>query len=175
MHISSIWRMPSIPFLEPMGKGRTVVLGHAAQDTLALWAAKTAYAMLAAGGIDDVIPAEHLRLVRYEGRISDECWAGFCPWTGGVHLGIGDVDLEDLVAPPTRYHAYQALFTFAGIAMKVIGFVQPVPRHTIDGERFSVKQVWPKQPGMLVWPPPGPVATEANLPALVQFVPLKRV
>jgi hypothetical protein len=165
----------TIPFLEPMGKDISVALRSEEQDTLALWGAKTAYALLAAGGIEDVIPAEHLRLVRYEGRVSDDCWVGYCPWDGDFHKAIGDVDLEDLVAPTPRYQAYQAILTFARVFMKVIGFVQPVPGTVIDGETLSIKQVWPKQPRMLVWPPQGPPATNATLPALAQFVPLRRV
>jgi hypothetical protein len=91
-----------IPLIEPMGKGERVTLGPSDQATLALWATKTAMAVIAgtAPELDDLVPIAHRRIVREEGLPPEQAWVGFFPWGGGIHLFAGDTDATDTGQDP---------------------------------------------------------------------------
>jgi hypothetical protein len=56
-----------IPLLEPMAKGMRLVLDQQSQQLLALWATKTAIALLAAED-PTTVPKAHGKMVREEAR-----------------------------------------------------------------------------------------------------------
>jgi hypothetical protein len=92
-----------------------------------------------------------------------------------MHKAVGDQTLfrdSDSVNPATGYRAYFALFTWAQLALKLFGFIHyPIPGHVMDGDRTSLKQVWPDMKYDIVWPP-FPAAGDRNLKGLIEFLPL---
>ena len=168
----------AIPLLVPMAKGRSVVLEKKSQHLLALWATKTAIALIAATAVElrDFVPIEHRRLVREKGLPPDDCWVGFIPWNGTVHIFAGDHDvLDHNMHPPPHFKSYGAVFTFAQLAFKVVGFLDPLPDgYRIDGEMPSIKQFWPEYASTITWPPWGPPAGNGNMEGIVGFAPIRR-
>lgn len=66
-----------IPLLVPMAKGLTLSLDQTSQALLALWADKTAMALIAADpSQEDVVPLDRHRAVR-EGRVAENTWVAF--------------------------------------------------------------------------------------------------
>lgn len=76
-----------IPLMVPMAKGRFVSLDPDSQALLALWASKTAVAVIAATApqLREVVPIDQRRSVREGGRPGDETWVGHFPWRGSPH------------------------------------------------------------------------------------------
>jgi hypothetical protein len=164
-----------IPILVPMAQGRTLSLGTDNQTTLALWAAKTAMALVATTpGLRDFVPQSQRDSVRYAGVPPAECWAGFVPWRGrAVQVYVSD---NTLTSPPQHPAAgnqsWSVVFVFKKAGFKVLGFIDPLPvGYKIDGGAFPVAQVWPRRPGLLHWPSPDP-AREADFVKLIAFAPL---
>lgn len=166
-----------IPLIEPMGKGRPIVLGADSQRLLALWSAKTAVAIAAAGAPEfrDVVPVEHRASIRYKDLAPDNCWIGWFPFGGTTHLYAGSGTVTDEgVDPPVEYAVYSFVFTFAQLGFKVEGYSARFPRHVLDGDRQTMKQLWPEKTDMLVWPPAGPIGMNENLRAIIEFYPVER-
>jgi hypothetical protein len=159
-----------IPLLVPMAKGNTLALGSESQALLALWANKTAIALLAAEDAS-AVPVAHGCTVRNEGRVADETWVAFFPWRGGPLLststgsvairGAGDRD------------CYAVLLGFRAVALYVIGFDEALPSGVaLAGDPSPLRQFWPPQHEMIEWPP-APAADNTILPGLFGFVPLR--
>ena len=73
-----------IPLLVPMAQGRaTISLDSDSQAILALWAAKTAIALVAATpDLREFVPKAHRESVRRDGVPPVESWVGYVPWRG---------------------------------------------------------------------------------------------
>jgi hypothetical protein len=168
-----------IPLLVPMAKGRPLALSPGSKQLLGFWAMKTGIALIAATApeLRDLVPVDHRRTVRKKGLPPKESWAGFFPWDGPAEVFAGDHWLVDHgVHPPARFQTYGAIFTFAQLAFKIVGFIDPLTAtYRIEGDLPTIKQFWPKTPGLTYWPPVGPSATIANHRALIEFAPTRRV
>jgi len=98
----------AIPLIEPMAKGWEVTLGLSSQRTIALWAAKTTIALLAAAirEVAEVVPAHHRRAIRDLGSPPAEMWVSYFPWDGEPHIWVGtalSTSRKTMRAPrPTR-------------------------------------------------------------------------
>ena len=169
----------AIPLLVPMAKGRALVLGPESQQLLALWAAKTGVALIAATAVElrDFVPVEHRRTIREEELPPKDFWVGYLPWNGTLHVSAGDHAVVDHdVRPASQFQAYGAVFTFSKLAFKIVGFLDPLPdTYRIDGDRPSIKQFWPQQAQSIEWPPWGPPAGNGNMSGVIAFAPIKRV
>lgn len=160
-----------IPLLEPMAKGQTLALGAESQDLLALWANKTAIALLAA---DDpaAVPEGHGPSIRTNARVADDTWVAFFPWHGGPVLSTS---MGTIGAPgPTPCDCYGVLLSFGAVAFYVIGLYARVPDgHVLAGDPLPLRQFSPPQYRMIEWPPAS-AADNRILPALLGFSPLSR-
>lgn len=160
------------PLLVPMARGHSLCLGRDSQATLALWADKTAMALLgAAPELREMVPLEHRRAVR-AGSVAEDTWIGFFPWTGGPVISTGGAIVT---GPNGNYRIYNVVLAFARVAFSVVGFVDQVhPDEVIDsGERPPVRQLWPPKSRLIEWSMP-PVADNRILPALLSSAPLRR-
>jgi predicted RNA-binding Zn-ribbon protein involved in translation (DUF1610 family) len=159
-----------IPLLVPMAKGLHLVLDADSQQLLALWAMKTAMALIAAtDGLEDAVPIEHRRAVRDNGEVPDAVWVGFFPWHGEPMIAGGRLASTD----GTSETAYVAVLTFAGIGFSVMGFQRLTPDEAIDGDVPPFRQFWPPRSQLMEWPSLV-VADRTSLPFLMNFVPLRR-
>ena len=165
----------AIPLIEPMAWGRQAIsLEGDSQSLIALWAAKTGMALLAASGLADLIPKDQRDTVRYSSQPPAESWVGYFNWTGGPNVWVGDSDLAAVSpAPPTRGQAYKAIFSFKRAAFMLIGFIDPVPVGFRIGSRADhpYSQAWPVLPGLMHWPPTGEPANAAAMPDIVRYAP----
>jgi hypothetical protein len=156
-----------IPLLEPMAKGMMLVLAQESQWLLALWATKTAIALLAAED-PATVPKAHGKMVRDEARIADGTWVGFFAWRGDPVLSTSASSWEPATTAPVD--AYGALLAFGAVGFVVFGIEAPpaVPR-ILSGEPRPLRQFWPRRHGMIEWPP-GPPADSTWISGLRQFV-----
>lgn len=165
----------AIPLLEPMAWGqRAISLDGTSQKLLALWAAKTGMALMAASDLTDLLPPSHRDTVRYAAKPPDDCWVGYFNWTGGPNIWVGDSQLGAIgPIPPAGGQTYKAIFTFRRAGFMLAGFIDPMP----DGFRIGSRrehpymQVWPVQPGLVHWSPQDPPADASAMPHLVQYAP----
>lgn len=161
-----------IPFLVPMARGLTLSLDQSSQALLALWADKTAMALIAADlSQEGVVPSDHHRAVR-EGRVADNTWIGFFSWTGRPMLktGSGVITGPDPTSEPRD--SYAAMLTFAGIGFYATAITDPLGKERIDGEPPPVAQFWPPKHHFIHWPPP--IRADSRiLPTLMNWVPLR--
>jgi hypothetical protein len=163
-----------IPLLVPMAKGLTLSLDQTSQALLALWADKTAMALIAADpSQEDVVPLDHHRAVR-EGRVAENTWVAFFSWSDGPALKTGSGVVTGAGEPPEPKGNYAAILTFAGIGFYVTGFTDPLDSDRIDGEPPPAAQFWPPKHPFVHWPPPIQ-ADKRVLPALLDWVPLRPV
>jgi hypothetical protein len=164
-----------IPLIVPMARGRTVSLDQESQALLALWADKTAMALIAATPeLREALPASHRRAVQSEGRVADDTWIAFFPWRGGPVISTGQAVVANNANPMAAHEHYAAILTFAKLGFYVIGFTEPVgPEDVIDGERPPLRQFWPQKSHLIHWPPPT-VTDNKILPGLLSFAPLRR-
>ncbi|HEU4907115.1 MAG TPA: hypothetical protein VFT19_13525 [Solirubrobacterales bacterium] len=162
-----------IPLLVPMAKGFTLSLDQASQALLALWANKTAMALIAADPSQEegVAPLDHRRAVR-QGRIADNTWVSFFAWGDGPMLKTGSGTVTGTEEPSNPPRHYGAMLAFAGIGFYVTGFTNPLESDRIDGEPPPVAQFWPPKHHFIHWPPP--IRADGRiLPALLNSVPLR--
>jgi hypothetical protein len=162
-----------IPLLVPMARRRLVSLDPRTQSLLALWAHKTAIALLAATPEGpDAVPAEHRRAVRDGHSAGPDTWIAFFAWRGGPVLGTGHLQLVDHTPPHAARDGYLAFLTFASVGFAVIGLSAPLREHeTIDAELAPLARFWPPQTQLQQWPPPS--VDNRVLPSLFNFVPLR--
>jgi hypothetical protein len=164
-----------IPILDPMAHGRTLSLGTDNQAILALWAAKTAMALVATTpGLRDFVPQRQRESVRYAGVPPTDCWVGYVPWKGrAAQIYVSD---NTLTSPPQHpavgNQSWSAVLVFKKAGFKVMGFIDPLPvGYKIDSGPFPVAQVWPRRSGLIHWPSPDP-ARETDFATLTAFAPL---
>jgi hypothetical protein len=165
-----------IPLLEPMAKGRVVGLDTESQALLALWAAKTAVALLAtAPELAEIVPDKHRVAIRKDGRVSDETWVGYFPWRGGPVFSTAVGIAVSKVDPTMRYETYSVTLTFRDIGFLVIGILDPIGAgEEINGERWPLLQFWPRATRMIVWPPEGdPFRPGEGMQSLLEFMPVR--
>jgi hypothetical protein len=156
-----------IPLLVPMAKGQTLALGRESQALLALWANKTAIALLAAED-PSAVPNGHGQAIR-EARVAADTWVAFFPWRGGPMLSTST---GSVAGGSAERDCYAVLLSFGALAFYVIGFCEALPAsRTLAGDPPPLRQFWPPRHRMIDWPPTRP-ATNAILPGLLGFVPL---
>jgi hypothetical protein len=140
-----------IPLLGPMAQRMSFVLDQASQQTLALWANKTAIALLAAQD-PAIVPKAHGKMVRNEARVADGTWVGFFPWrsdpvlstTGSSHSSATTGSLD----------TYGALLAFGAVGFLVFGIkAAPAVPRVLTGEPPPLRQFWPPRHRMIEWPP----------------------
>ncbi len=165
-----------IPLLVPMAQGRTLVLDTDSQALLALWATKTAIALLAAKEqLRDLVPSDHRQSVRYAGQTPADCWVGYLPWQGREVITGGEGTLGDGHEPPSGYRTYGEVFMFGTIGFKVTGIIDPLPsQYVLALDEPYICQFWPPVSGMIVWPPEVAPVTESALPELSLRLPVMR-
>jgi hypothetical protein len=145
-----------IPLLVPMARGRTLSLDQNTLTLLALWAHKTAIAMVAAEADSSYpVPEQHLTAVRRTGVPGDHCRVDFFSWRGGPVLGTAHAELVRRGGPAPPVQGYVAFLAFAQLGFRVIGFEGPLPaephRATVLPELL---QLWPHKGRLMTWPPP---------------------
>jgi hypothetical protein len=156
-----------IPLLEPMAKGRRIVLGQESQQLLALWANKTAVALLAAED-SATVPKAHGTTIREEARVADGTWIGFFPWRDDPVLATS-AD-SSLNSPSGALDTYGALLAFGAVGFCVFGIkAAPAVPRVLVGEPPPLRQFWPPRHRMLEWPP-GPPANSAFIAGLRRFI-----
>ena len=132
-----------IPLLVPMAKGFTLSLDQTSQALLALWADKTAMALIAADpSQEDVVPLKHHRAVR-EGRVAEHLGLFFSRGATGPFFKTGSGVVTGAGEPPEPKGNYAAILTFAGIGFYVTGFTDSLDSERIDGEPPPAAQFWP--------------------------------
>jgi hypothetical protein len=162
-----------IPLLEGMARGRTLSLNTESQALLALWAHKTAIALLAASPDHrEAVPVEHRLAVRDNGRAGPDTWVSFFAWWGGPVLATGELEALHRGDPGIPRNGYLALLSFARVGFCVIGFEPVGIEERVDGELAPLRQFWPPRVGLQHWPPPA--VNNGILPTLLRFVPLRR-
>ena len=159
-----------IPLLVPMARGFHLALDLQTQGLLALWATKTAMALLAASdGLQDSVPVAHRRSVRDDAVVPDTVWVGFFVWRGDPTLAVGRfVSVDEM-----QNNAYLALLTFAGVGFSVVGFDRLLAQQAIDGDIPPFRQFWPPRTPLIHWPSTA-AADRELVPALMRFVPLSQ-
>ena len=165
-----------IPLLVPMAQGRTLILGTDSQALLALWAAKTAMALLASKDeLRDLVPPDHRQSVRHASQPPADCWIGYFSWRGREVVTGGEGTIDDDREPPSQYRLYGETFTFGTIGFKVTGVIDPLPSQYVLGlDEPYVRQFWPPVPSMITWPPEVVLATESGLRELSLRLPVLR-
>jgi hypothetical protein len=165
-----------IPLLVPMAKGRTLVLDADSQALLALWAAKTAMALLASKSeLRELVPQDHRDSVRYASKPPAECWVGYFPWHGREVFTGGEGTIDDNREPPSRYRTYGEVFVFGTVGFKVMGIIDPPPDpYVLALDEPYICQFWPPTPGMIIWPPEVAPITEGDLLGLALLLPVMR-
>jgi hypothetical protein len=163
-----------MPVIVPMARGRSISLDRETQALLALWAAKTAIALIATDPkLRDLVPMEHRRAVREESRLPDDIMVGLCAWRGEPAISIGHGGITNPRGEKQKRSAYMAVLAFAGFGFFVTGFSDSIrPGEIIDGERPPVHQFWPPRTPLFNWPP-SISADERILPGLAGWVPLR--
>jgi hypothetical protein len=166
-----------IPLLVPMAKGRSVSLGPDSQALLALWASKTAIALLAAAdpAFVQFVPVDHRRSIREHGRPSDETWVAYFPWRGSPVMSIGNGTAgRHNVNPASRHEMYAAGLAFAKIGFYAMGFIQaPGSKLIIDGAPPPLIQFLPGKHPMIRWPPNAAPLTSVRNLITSGFTPLR--
>jgi len=159
-----------IPLLVPMARGFQLVLGRQSQQLLALWATKTAIALIGAtDGLAGAVPIVHRRAVRENAEVPEGVWVGFFSWRGEPTIATSRfVSVDD-----GRATAYGAVLAFAGIGFSVKGFERPEPAETLDGDVQPFRQFWPLRTALIEWPSPV-VANRVLLPVLMNYPPARR-
>ncbi len=159
-----------------MAKGHTLVLNTDSQALLALWAAKTAIALLASKDeLRDLVPMDHRRSVRYDSAVPADCWVGYLGWGGRVIFTGGEGTLDDDREPPSRYRTYGEIFTFGTIGFKVTGIIDPLPpEYVLALDEPYICQFWPPAPSMITWPPSVALTAESGLLELALRLPVMR-
>ena len=166
-----------IPFLVPMATGRVVSLDGERQALLALWAAKTAVALIAASApeLGEVVPLEHRQTIRVDGMAPADTWIGFFTWRGGPVLAGGIGTAEHPLSPLNRYDAHMGVLTFGQVGFYVVGFAQSLhPGDAFLNDREPMIRFWPPRPGLVHWPPVvRPLSPGADFEGLLNGLPLR--
>jgi hypothetical protein len=161
-----------IPLLVPMGRGLALSLDRDSQRLLALWASKTALALMAARpGEDNRRLQMQGRAIR-EGEVPAASWVGYLAWHGGpiISTGYGEAVARKLDTPASEM--YGVILTFAGVGFCVVGFLDGAPDGaTVGGAPEPLRQCWPIRRPYLDWPPP--TVDNRILPMLLGYVPLR--
>lgn len=157
-----------IPLLVSMARGRPLSLKGDTQRLLALWAQKTAIALVAAGGAStELVPAEHRESVRRRRRPGDACKIDFFAWTGGSTMGTGVAELITR-GRSIRSKGYVAFLTFAELGFRVIGFEPPLgPHQQVTPTPPWLLRFWPTAGRAYTWPPPA--CDDSILPMLFEW------
>lgn len=159
-----------IPLLVPMARGFYFALDAHSQQLLALWAIKTAMALIAAtDGLADAVPIEHHQAIRENDEVPEGAWVGFFSWRGEPTIATG----RFVSADQARTSAYGAVLAFAGVGFSVKGFERPEPAETLDADVPPFRQIWPPRNALIHWPSPV-TADRAMLPVLMNFPPPRR-
>lgn len=165
-----------IPLIVPLARRGVVSLGSDHQHLLAVWAAKTALALLptTAPELREVVPLDHRRSIRMDGRPPPEMWIGFFEWIGDPLIagGIGVAE----ASPEITHDMYLSVLAFAGIGFVVSGFRDPLgPNDRLDGDKPSLVRFWPPRAGLIHWPPLGPALRPGDdVATLLNTAPLRR-
>jgi predicted RNA-binding Zn-ribbon protein involved in translation (DUF1610 family) len=164
-----------IPLIVAMARGRSVSLDRETQALLARWAGKTAIALLATDPkLRQVVPVQHRRLIREEGRLANDIVVGLFTWRGEPVISIRHGGITSRRGENPGRSAYAALLAFAGFGFFVTGSSDPVgPGEVIDAERPPMHQFWPPRTPLFHWPP-RMAADERIVPHLDRWVPLRR-
>jgi hypothetical protein len=164
-----------IPLIVPMATGRSIVaLGPETREMLALWASKTAMALLAAHDLHDLVPQEHRDAIRYQGVPSPWSWVGYFKWAGGPNLYLAQSDLATARPYPAGMgETYTAVLSFRELAFSMVGFVDPIPPgFGISSGHHPIIQFWPRRAAIGYWPPEGEPANAAAIEDIARFTPL---
>jgi hypothetical protein len=167
----------AIPLLVPMATGRTLALNVDSQAILALWATKTAMALIAATspGLRDLVPMDHRRSVRYDGMPPADCWVGYLPWRGREVITGGEGAIGSNVGPAARHRSYAEFFAFGGIGFHVTGLIDPLlSGYVLALDEPYICQFWPPVTGMIIWPPDVPPVTEDRVAEVSLRLPVMR-
>lgn len=159
-----------IPLLVPMARGFHLGLDPESQQLLALWATKTAIALIAAtDGLGDAVPIGHRQVVRENAEVPEGIWVGFFSWQGEPTIATGRFTSAD----EARASAYGAVLAFGGVGFSVKGFDRLEPFETLDGNAPPFRQFSPLNNALIEWPSPV-TADRTLLPVLINLPPRRR-
>jgi hypothetical protein len=164
----------TIPLVVPMANGRVFSLGPESQTLLALWAAKTAIALIAEKQeLRELVPKTHRDSVRCDARPHANCWVGYVPWDSPPSIFAADNTFNlPGVGPASGYESYTVIFGFKRAAFQVVGLEPLPPGYRVGVAGYAVRQFWPQLPDLVNWPLDGPPATERDIPVMSRFGPL---
>lgn len=144
------------PLVTPMCRGEPASFDRSQQRTIARWAAKTAFALIASeAGAEDVVPKQQRLALRQRDSPPEGVWVAFALYDG---LAQKDVQIHlDEAASDTEDEArtfYLAFLSFGWVAFKVVGVDKVRPSD--QWVRFyGLTQFWPPDPinDVIEWPP----------------------
>jgi hypothetical protein len=163
-----------ISLLVPMGRGLTLSLNRDSQGLLALWASKTALALMAARPDEDNRRLQAQGQLIRQGQVPPDTWVAYMFWHGGpiISTACGGAAARSLPGPEREI--YGVILTFAGVGVYVTSFLDGLPSGAkIGGAPQPLRQCWPIQSPYLNWPPP--TVDNRILPTLLSFAPLQTV
>lgn len=141
------------PLIKPMIRGGTQEFyRYWEARTIATWAAKTAFNVIARDGAPQQ-PEWHRHFLRRNGEPPPDCGVYAVPYDAAqirVFSNLFELKGENFGASGTIY-GYNALMAFGHVAFKVFGFIKRVPR-------YELKIPATPQDGYFavpIWPPPG--------------------
>jgi hypothetical protein len=162
--------------IEWMARGRSIRLDTEQVALIGIWGAKTGIELIAIHpDFRELVPQEHRRALRYQEQPHDDCWVGYCSWTGRYakfvgHQGLGITDADGV----ERLHScYSAVFTFEKLALKLTGLIDPAPGYGPSWDNQSLRQTWPPRHLSLDWPL-FPAAGDANFNNLCMLPPFQK-
>jgi len=164
-----------MPLLVAMARGQQLILTPDQQSLLALWAGKTAIALIAATApsLLPLVPMEHRRAIRERGVLNDEAWVGYCAWRGATTLVCSHVTEDDLT-PTQGNEGTVVIFAFGPIAFKIVDLVHPLrPSEIMDTDWKDFPQFWPRLPTAVKWPPDGDAIAGDELAGLLRSSPTR--
>jgi hypothetical protein len=158
--------------LVPMAKGMAMGLDLTSRQLLALWATKTAVALIAGtDGLGEVVPIGHRRAIRNDAQVPRDVFVAFFRWAGGPIVATGSPSLH---SETDHHEAYGAMLTFAQVGFYVVGLRDSLASHEIiDGDGPQVRQFWPSVDRLITWPPLHGL-DNTRLPRLLSFAPIRR-
>jgi hypothetical protein len=141
----------ALSLVAPLVEGEAVTFRPAQQLTLAAWAARTAYAVLAVERKSRGVPKSHRSRIRQRGEPHEHVFVGIGRYRGsdiGVLAGRLSVPFGD-----AEVEAYSVLCVFGRMALKVFGIHRRPESTRVKPPEGEIVRVWPTGRDVVGWPP----------------------
>lgn len=142
----------ALALLEPMVTGSAARFTVSEQRQLAGWGARAAYAILAAEGKQEGIPASHRRELHQHGVPHADVYVGIGRYRSN-HVGTLAARLELPLGGDRPTEAYSVLAVLGHLTLKVFGVHARPEDVRVASPRGTINRVWPPRDDELSWPP----------------------